>query len=453
MRSVSLWTLGALLWAGFAACNRPAEPPSVQETVEPPSWRQPQTVELPRQADQAALAWLQAASAPLNEGTLNELAAWADEHRLVLLGESTHGTAEFYRLRAQLTRKLIERGHTNFIGVEGDWSAMARLDRYIRGVGEEGERTSAQEIMRTFHRWPEWMWANEEFAAFVEWLREYNATADAPVRLYGVDVYDAGASLQRLTALSDDPSIAPCLRAHGGDFRRYGASLRGGGASCEDEVQALVRTLRAAVEGADATEEAREAWMNAKVVAAAEAHHRAMFTGGDAESWNARAAFFFEGMEALMELHGESAGAVFWAHNTHIGDARATDMHRGGQVNVGQLARERLDEDVFVIGFAKTEGEVKAGRQWGATPEVMPVASPPQTSWDAILAQVSSDTPWMVAFRETEPPSVLREVRPQRAIGVVYHPEGGGAWVPTRLADRYDVLVFLQEGAALRAVR
>jgi len=423
-------------------------------------WAGPIEVEVGRGGADAARRWLDAAAAPLDQLARDRLVDLAAEARLVLLGESTHGTSEFYTLRGEITRALIERGEISFVAVEGDWSALALLNAYVRGDEMSTGHGDAASIMSTFARWPVWMWANEEFADFVEWLHTWNAAlpVEDRVGLHGLDVYDAGASgafLMRTLREVDGAPLYPCMRRFWSDRRAYARALEQGQPSCESEVRA---TYDAFVEGnapwmEDVADDERfEVIFNALVLKGAERHYRSFATRGGAEGWNSRASFFFRATLALLEWYGADARGIVWAHNTHVGDARATSMATQGQVNLGQEAREALPDETFVLGFATIEGEVMAGTRWGEAPQVMPVPRPHDPStWDAILAEIRDDD-WAVVFRGTTPPDALRETRAQRAIGVIYAPASGGAWVETQLAARYDALIVLQQSVALNAI-
>ncbi|TVR04432.1 MAG: erythromycin esterase family protein [Deltaproteobacteria bacterium] len=449
----------------LTACPRSG--PASEETAEPAAataaeaaatantespWLRP-AISLPAEHDGAALAWLQHRAWPLADGALDALVDHAAGHRAILLGESTHGTQEYYAKRAILTRRLVEQGAIRFVAVEGDWSALAALDRVARGVDD----TPVRDVMASFERWPVWMWANEPFAELVDWLRDWNADrpAEEQIRLHGVDVYDAGASGRRILALvvpEAREDLFPCIGRYFGHFRAYAQAVGQAGLDCSEEVAAVQARLAdgslSLIDDADPA----EALFNARILAASEHHHRAMATEGGAASWNARAGSFWTTFEALLDHYGDDAAGVFWAHNTHVGDARATDMDNRGEVNIGQLAREALGDRVFVIGFAKRDGAVVAGERWGAIPRVMPVPAPMGGTWDEILAEVDAPQPWAVLFRGDDVPDALRIGRAQRAIGVMFSPAAGGAWVGTRLADRYDALIVYGETTPLDAI-
>lgn len=381
--------------------------------------------------------------------------------RLVLMGESTHGTSEFYRKRAEWSRNLIEKHGFRFVAVEGDWNSIWRLNRYVLGYAHpEG---GAREIMRDFDRWPQWMWANEEFADFTEWLRVHNQSVEPSFRvgLYGVDIYghmDAIRELPERVGGIDEEFGAwiraqyDCFRPFLQDFGQYArASHPGPFSPCATAAVSVVRRLREW----DALEEQPEAFhlkQMALVVKHAERHYRSMGWGG-AASWNHRAAFFFQTARRLLEAYGEEARGIVWAHNTHIGDARATPMVQGGQINIGQLAREELGvEQVASLGFGTHRGHLIAGHAWGAPRRRMPLPAAMPGSLEDLLQQTGEGN--RILFLEDATEGALDNPIPHRAVGVVYSPgpERPGQYVPTRLAERYDVFVFLEETTALAPV-
>ncbi|WP_438448329.1 erythromycin esterase family protein [Gorillibacterium sp. sgz5001074] len=381
--------------------------------------------------------------------------------RIVMLGEASHGTSEFYTWRAELTKRLIREKGFRFIAVEGDWPSCYELNRWVKG--ETAEAVTAEELLSlSFRRWPSWMWANREVAELMVWLRDWNKKLkpEEQVGFYGLDVYSLWESIdevlgyvrrkgdEALTAAAE--KAFECFQGYGRDEQRYAVSTAYLDASCEDEVVDLLGRLRrervrmeAAGAGGDA---AFSAEINALVAANAEHYYRTM-VGGDAESWNIRDEHMAEVLAKLMEYHGPEAKAVIWEHNTHVGDARATDMLEDGMVNVGQLVRERFERS-FAVGFSTYRGSVLAGSSWGAPVQTMPVPEAWKNSWDELLHRAGGGNK-LLLFGESSS-SLFEDTRGQRAIGVVYRPQSEwGNYVPTSLSKRYDALLYLEETKAL----
>ncbi|MBD3919378.1 erythromycin esterase family protein [Paenibacillus sp. PR3] len=377
----------------------------------------------------------------------------------VLLGEASHGTSQFYTDRAALSKRLITEYGFRFIAVEGDWPACYTLNRYVKGYEDGG--ANARDALRDFERWPTWMWANREVIELAEWMREYNKyKPDADkVGFYGIDMYSLWESMEAiLEYLESKPGsdldaarkAFECFEPHGRDEQRYGASSALFGEGCEDEVIALLRKLQDKWQYADSNdrEDVFSAEMNAFAVAGAESYYTTMIRQ-DADSWNVRDRHMVSSLERLMTFHGEGARAIVWEHNTHIGDARATDMAEDGMVNVGQLLREKYGDKVFAIGYGTYSGTVIAGRSWGMELEVMPVPQAMAKSWEELLHRTGSDNKLLV-FRSSEPTILDTVTLGHRAIGVVYHPERErGNYVPSVLPERYDAFIYFDETTAL----
>ena len=337
--------------------------------------------------DVAALA------APLTgPSDLDELLDRIGDARVVMLGEASHGTHEFYAWRAACSRRLIQEKGFSFVAVEGDWPDCARVDRSVRGL--PGAPPDPCEALRAFERWPTWMWANHEVVDFCRWLHARNASAQQAARVgfYGLDVYSLWESLREILVYlrEHDPELGPaaltayrCFQPYDENEQRYGLATRMVPTSCEDEVVDLLVQLRqqAAADG----EGPFAAWQNAEVVAGAERYYRTMMNGGR-ESWNVRDRHMGDTLDRLLEHHGPRSKAIVWAHNTHVGDARATDMADAGEVNIGQLARERFGADeVVLVGFGSHHGTVVAGDSWGAPMQVMPLPPARRHSLEEVL--------------------------------------------------------------------
>ena len=375
----------------------------------------------------------------------------------VLLGEASHGTSEYYTWRAEITKRLITEKGFRFVAVEGDWPACMELNRYVRG---ESERESAHEALRAFHRWPTWMWANQEVENLAEWMRGHNARLPAKERIgfYGLDVYSLWESMEAVLgwlrenqheALPAAMRAFECFEPYGRDEQGYAAAASGWvPRSCEKEVVKLLDQMRNDSLGRD--DEAFDAEQNALVLKNAENYYRIMVAGGP-DSWNLRDTHMHETFERLMDHNGPDARGIAWEHNTHIGDARHTDMAAAGMHNIGQLAREASGEDdVVLVGFGTHRGSVIAGRYWGGAMRRMDVPPARPDSWeDALhLATPGDQLLMMDALRDDD---AAMEWRGHRAIGVVYEAsrESWGNYVPSVLPQRYDAFLHIDETRAL----
>jgi erythromycin esterase-like protein len=394
-----------------------------------------------------------------SSGDLNSLLDRIGDARVVMLGEATHGTAEFYEWRARITRRLLLEKDFSFVAVEGDWPDCYRLDRYLK----DGEGGSAFDVLHAFDRWPTWMWANREIVELAEWMRAWNGerAGDGRAGFYGLDVYSLWDSLHTLRdylaahdghALERIGAALRCLEPHGEDVQAYARATRFVDEACEDEAVALLLALREQEDRLRARG-GREAWFNAEqnalVAKNAEAYYRTMVRGGGA-SWNLRDAHMAETLERLLQHHGTGARAIVWAHNTHVGDARYTDMAAAGMWNIGQLARETYgEEQVVLVGFGSHRGSVIAGEEWEAPMMRMPVPPAKAGSWEDVLHRASPGDKLLLF--ETDEDVEFLAVRDHRAIGVVYHPqwESLGNYVPTVLPRRYDAFLFLEQSHAL----
>lgn len=410
------------------------------------------------------------AALPLEyEDDLDPLLDRVGDAECVLVGEASHGTHEYYAWRAALTRRLIAERGFSFVAVEGDWPDCRRVGRSVTLA--PGAPEDPRDVLDSYERWPTWMWANEETARFCRWLREHNAALppDRRAGFFGLDVYSLWESLRAVVDhLADhrpeylDTALEAyrCFEPHGEDPQAYGWNTALVPDGCRDEVLALLTRLRRPVpHGGDRDPlEEFDARQNAEVAAGAERYYRAMIGGGP-ESWNIRDVHMADTLDRLMDVHASARGtgkAVVWAHNTHVGDARATDMAAAGMVNLGQLARERHGPDgdgrgAVLVGFAGGPGEVVAAPRWGAPMEVMQVPPPAHGSLEAVLAESELHRGMFVVPPEPDKPAFLIGTLGHRAIGVVYDPDGDRRqYVPTRVADRYDALGWFRITSALQ---
>lgn len=380
--------------------------------------------------------------------------------RIVLLGESSHGTHEFYRQRALLTRRLLAEKQFAAIAVEGDFPDCARVSRFVKGV--EGADATAVDALAGFRRFPQWMWRNQDVLDLVGWLRDFAEGVPEPRKpgFYGLDLYSLHSSMEQVLEYLDrrDPSAAKearhrfsCFERYGADAESYGWSAALSESGCEEEaLQQLLELRRRHVEalraGAHSEDDLFEAEQNARVVAGAERYYRSMMIGRD-ESWNLRDTHMADTLDEILTHLGRRvspAKIVVWAHNSHIGDARATGMGARGELNLGQLVRERHGrEDTVLIGFTTSGGTVTAAREWGGPAERRRVREPIPQSWEAVLSEAGGGDSFVLPLRGAPVRSALRETRLERFIGVLYLPETErwSHYATARLAEQFDALV------------
>jgi erythromycin esterase len=415
---------------------------------------------------------LKAAARPLETAQdLDPLLDRIGDARFVLLGEASHGTSEFYTWRTELSKRLIAEKGFSFIAVEGDWPDCYRVNRYVKGQSESGH--SAEEVLHAFERWPTWMWANREVAALADWLRAHNhrLPAEQQVGFYGLDVYSLWDSMKSVVDYLEriDPEAAraarraySCFDPYYDDVQEYARATALVPTSCEDEAVSMLGALRA--KAPQYREDGRDAYFNAEqnalVARDAERYYRTMVRGGPT-SWNVRDHHMVDTLDRLMAHHGRGARAIVWEHNTHIGDARFTDMRRAGMVNVGQLVRETHGESpderdgVVLVGFGTHRGTVIAGDEWGAPMRRMRVPEGRPGSWEDLLHRVTGRDA-LLLFDGSENGGIEGLDRPleHRAIGVVYDPrhERWGNYVPTIVPRRYDAFIHVEHSKALDAL-
>ncbi len=353
--------------------------------------------------------------------------------RLVLLGEATHGTSEFYRARAAITRRLIEAHGFDIVAVEADWPDATRIDRHVRG------RPPGEDLAPAFTRFPTWMWRNQEVLNFVEWMRDWNAARPREKRasFHGLDLYGLSASIAAVIGYLDevDPEAAQVARERYGcltpwqkEPSAYGrAALLEGNRRCEREVVEMLRglldrRLDYMAKDADAYLDAEG---NARLIASAEVYYRAMYYGY-ADSWNARDRHMFETLERVLAARGPRSKAIIWAHNSHVGNAAATEMGLvRDEINIGQLTRERFGEAALLVGFGTDRGKVAAANDWGGRMEFKDVRPAHEESYEALFRDSAVPCSYLDVAAESDRDlghSLLRP-RLERAIGVIYRPE------------------------------
>lgn len=396
-----------------------------------------------------------------NGHAIDKLVEKIGDAKYVLLGEASHGTHEYYTLRMAISKRLIEQKGFSFIAVEGDWPDCYRVNRYVKNYMDTGE--TAVDVLHDFNRWPTWMWANWEIVALAEWLRKHNEKlpVNKKAGFYGLDVYSLWESLDAIIKYLDkkDPktkhtavNALKCFEPYSDDEgQSYARSSLMVPKLCEEEVIDLLIQVRKNMATYNTDPEAvMSAEQNASVIANAEHYYRAMVRPGP-ESWNIRDHHMVDTLERIMKFHGENAKAIIWEHNTHIGDARATDMASEGMVNVGQLVNEEhKHKGVFSVGFGSYKGTVIAGHAWGELMQEMDVPEAMPGSWENALHQLGSKNR-IVFMNEKMREKIGNKKFGHRAIGVVYQPhyEHYGNYVPSLMPYRYDAFIYLDETTAL----
>ncbi len=424
-----------------------------------------------RDVDRTALRAVEAGAHRLvgSPNDFDPLLAMVGDARYVLLGEASHGTHDFYRVRAEITKRLIKEKGFRAVAVEADWPDAYRVNRYVRGRPGDAD---AGDALTGFLRFPQWMWRNADVLDFVGWLREYNegrAEERQKAGFYGLDLYSLHASIQAVLAYLRlvDPAAAhraeqryACFDHFGTDPQAYGyATTLGLADSCESQVIGQLVELRAAAaeyarrDGRLAPDDLFFAAQNAKVVASAERYYRAMFRSR-AGSWNLRDVHMTEtllGVTAFLEEEARDAKIVVWAHNSHLGDARATEMGQRGELNVGQLVRQRAPGQAVLVGFTTYAGTVTAASGWDAHVERKRVRPALPGSYEALFHDTGAGNLFLDLRTPSEAASALQAPRLERAIGVIYRPdtERLSHYFEANLAGQFDAVLHYDHTRAV----
>jgi erythromycin esterase-like protein len=402
-------------------------------------------------------------------GDFTALLEMIGDARFVLLGEASHGTHEFYQARAQITRHLIEEKGFQAVAVEADWPDAYRVNCHVRGADDDGVSSAADAVasLEGFQKFPLWMWRNTEVLSFINWLRSHNATHENQCGFYGLDLYSLHGSIEAVLRYLDETDAEAAQRARSRyacfdhlsqDSQAYGyATAYGDKEPCEDAVIEQLMELQrhgadyANRDGALAEDKYFYAEQNARLVKNAENYYRSMFRGR-VSSWNLRDSHMAETLDALvahLERHGETAKVVVWAHNSHLGDARATDMGQQGEHNVGQLVRQKYGRDAVLIGFSTYSGEVTAASDWGKPAERKRVRPALEGSIEDLMHASGIENFWL-NLRDEAPPA-LQTPRLERAIGVIYRPETErwSHYFEATLPRQFDALIHFDNTHAL----
>ena len=398
---------------------------------------------------------------------LDPLIERLSDSRIVLLGEASHGTHEYYTWRTAISKRLIQEHGFNFIAVEGDWPDFYRVNRFVKHYENNGYE-SASKVLKKFNRWPTWMWANWETEALVDWLYHYNEklVANERVGIYGLDVYSLWESMEAIINYlkNYDSSLLLSAKRAVGCFEPYGDEMGMAYArslnrlvpkTCENEVINLLSDIKKHAPYFNSDLEASlNIEQNAHIAKNAEKYYRSM-VGADQSSWNIRDHHMVDTLKRLLHFHGSKSKAIIWEHNTHVGDARATDMVLEKSVNVGQLVREQLpSHNPKIVGFGSYKGTVIAGAEWGAPMRKMNMPQAIENSWEKMLHDTGKGDQ-MIFMDQLRDNDLFKTPIPHRAIGVVYHPhfEKIGNYVPSMIPKRYDAFVYIENSEGLHPMK
>ena len=396
----------------------------------------------------------------IDKNSLDPLFKRIGDARIVMLGEASHGTHEYYNWRSYITRRLIEEMGFHFIAVEGDWPDCYQLNRYIKNYPEGGK--GAYNVLHSFNRWPTWMWANWEIVALGDWLNRHNSgfPSNKKTGFYGLDLYSLWESMESIMrylkktdpgALKVAEKAFSCFEPYRNEEgQSYARATMFVPELCENEVVHLLREIRTKLPTYNTDHEnVFNAEQNAIIMVNAEKYYRTMVHGGP-HSWNLRDEHMAQTLDRLLSFHGEKSKAVVWAHNTHVGDARATDMIQEGIFNIGELARLKYKEDVVLVGMGSFQGTVVAGRRWGANMQKMEVPPARAGSWEYMLHK-SNPVNKLLIMDDFSQDVFLENHIDHRAIGVVYNPEYEkyGNYVPSIIPLRYDAFIYFDKTTAL----
>ncbi|SCZ86128.1 protein-L-isoaspartate(D-aspartate) O-methyltransferase [Nitrosomonas mobilis] len=403
--------------------------------------------------------------ASIDHVNLDKLLARIGDSRLVLLDEASHGTAEFYEMRARITRELIEKKGFTIVAVEADWPDAAHLDHYIHDTAPDPMLESTP-----FSRFPTWMWSNTSVLEFIDWLRAHNEkvrSTENKVGFYGLDLYSLSSSIEAVLSYLDtvDPETAEvarvrygCLTPWANDPALYGRMTRTKEyRACEAGVLATLQDLmKKRLDYSIANcKQFFDAKQNARLIANAERYYRTLYYAEN-NSWNQRDRHMFETLQSVMKFRGPQSKAVIWAHNSHIGDARATEMSARGEFNVGELVRKQYGDAAYIIGFGTDHGTVAAASEWGGPMEIKQVQPAHIDSYERIFHDVNTDNfllPLRYPLQEITRQKLLQE-RLQRAIGVIYRPEAElqSHYFYASLPHQFDEYIWFDETRAVEPV-
>ena len=402
---------------------------------------------------------------------LDSLLERIGDSRLVLLGEASHGSAEFYDMRARITRELIEKKDFNIIAVEADWPDAASIDHFISGTSHNPNLENDFSSTTGFSRFPKWMWMNHSVSTLVHWLKDYNQSVNSAkntVGFYGLDIYNMYGSIEAVLDYLQavDPQMAEvarwsygCLMPWANDPSHYSRVMQSARFSgCEYEVFTVLQDLLKKGEFYSYLERLQffNAVQNARLVMSAEHYYRTLYYPNN-NLWNHRDQHMFETLLEILNYRGQTSKAIIWAHNLHVGDARAMQMSTRGEFNLGQQVRETFGDNAYLIGFGTDHGTVAAASKWGGSMQVMQVPSPQNDSYEHLFHEVKADN-FLLPLRDPILDITRNELlakRLQRSIGVVYDPETElkKNYSFTSLPHQFDEYIWFDETRAVKPLK
>jgi Erythromycin esterase homolog len=398
----------------------------------------------------------------MNEHDLDVLIKEIGNAKIVLLGEASHGTSEYYTWRAAISKRLIQEKGFNFIAVEGDWTDSYKVNRFIKG--DKKDSAAAVTVLKEYNRWPTWLWANYETASLITWLNNYNQNipVQQKVGFYGLDVFniaEAAADIKPYLQPSDTNAInavnkfRECFKPFADDEQKYVKSVTAMSGNCSVQSNTLLQAIKRSASSKDLDpEDAFVMLQNAQVVYDGELYLRTS-KNNYVNGWNLRDNHMVETIARLLNLYGTHAKAIIWAHNNHVGNARYATMHWTGKTNTGQLLKNKYgDEKVFSVGFGTYTGSVIAAEKWGTPYKKMQLASADDSSWEQKMHQLNSDNKIILSKDIRNYPNMLRWIS-QIAVGVIYHPlQKAGTYSLSVVPNRYDAYIFIDHTNALHPI-
>jgi erythromycin esterase-like protein len=396
-----------------------------------------------------------------NEQDLDVLLKEIDTSRIVLLGEASHGTSEYYTWRAAITKRLIKEKGFNFIAVEGDWTDSYKVNNFIKG--EKKDSTAVIALLKEYNRWPTWLWANYEVANLVKWLNDYNQNKSIhdKVGFYGLDLFNIAEAAKEIlpylkpldtATVNAVKNFQECFKQYANDEQQYSKVLSRGALNCRESAMRLWQTIHELVfKRANKTEADFAMEQNALVAFDGELYLRT--SGNTVDAWNFRDNHMLETINRLLKLYGPDSKAIIWAHNNHIGDAQYATMHWKGKTNLGSLLRYKYGEkNIFIVGFGSYTGNVIAAEHWGTSYQEMPMPVADDSSWEQKMHQLNTDNKLLIC-REIRNNSPFIRWISNIGVGVLYHPMYRfGIYSLSVVPKRYDAYLFFDHTNALHPI-